>query len=62
MLANSTNFRATLDLDAVLAFSDIIFVFVDTPTGSGDKSYDHSKLSRVLDQIVSDADNDCGVS
>lgn len=28
--------------------SELIFVFVDTPSGSADRWYDHSKLSRVL--------------
>ena len=50
-LKQSSNFRATLSLDEALAFSNIIFVLVATPTGHGAKSYDHSHLSRVLHDI-----------
>ena len=50
-LKESKNFRATLDLDEAIAFSDLIYILVATPTGSGDKSYDHSALSKVLEQI-----------
>jgi nucleotide sugar dehydrogenase len=38
-------------LDEALEFSDLIYVLVATPTGSGEKSYDHSHLSRVLNEI-----------
>lgn len=50
-LKAATRFRASTSIKETLDFSDVIFIFVDTPTGSGDKSYDHSKLSRVLSQI-----------
>mmetsp|Transcript_18267 Transcript_18267/g.20309 ORF Transcript_18267/g.20309 Transcript_18267/m.20309 type:complete len:371 (-) Transcript_18267:54-1166(-) len=51
MLKECKNFKATSSLEEGLAHSDIIFIMVDTPTGSGDKSYDHSKLSNVLQAI-----------
>jgi len=50
-LRASNNFTATTNLDEALEFSDYIFVLVATPTGIGAKSYDHSLLSAVLDQI-----------
>jgi len=50
-LTESTNFRATTNLDEGLAFSDKIFILLATPTGAGDKSYDHGTLSRVLSQF-----------
>ena len=51
-LSQSKNLKATSSLDEGLEFSDYIFILVDTPTGVAEKSYDHSKLSRVLEQIV----------
>eukprot|EP01126_Amoeba_proteus_P013031 TRINITY_DN1542_c0_g1_i6.p1 TRINITY_DN1542_c0_g1~~TRINITY_DN1542_c0_g1_i6.p1 ORF type:complete len:116 (-),score=15.07 TRINITY_DN1542_c0_g1_i6:535-882(-) len=51
-LQESKNFRATLSLDEGLVFSDKIFLLVATPTGIGEKSYDHSHLSNLLMQIV----------
>jgi len=51
MLKESKNLRATTNFDEALAFSDLIFILVATPTGVGEKSYDHSHLSRVLAQI-----------
>ncbi len=47
-LKASKNFTATTDIDVAIAHSDLIYLLVATPTGSGDKSYDHSALSRVL--------------
>jgi hypothetical protein len=51
-LQKSTNFRATLSLDEGLAHSDLLFLLLATPTGIGEKSYDHSMLSKLLQQIV----------
>lgn len=51
-LQKSTKFRATLSLDEGLAHSDLLFLLLATPTGIGEKSYDHSMLSRLLQQIV----------
>ncbi len=47
-LATSKNFRATTSVDEAIAHSNLIYILVATPTGSGDKSYDHSALSKVL--------------
>lgn len=47
----STKFRATLSLDEAIEHSNVIFVLVATPTGNGEKSYDHSMLSNVLNEI-----------
>ena len=52
LLKASNHFKATTSLEEGLKHSDIIFVMVDTPTGAGEKSYDHSKLSNVLHAIV----------
>lgn len=50
-LKAAKNFRATTNIDEALAFSNLIFILVDTPTGVAEKSYDYTKLSRVLMQI-----------
>lgn len=50
-LSKAKKFRATLSLDAALSHSNLIYVLVATPTGIGEKSYDHSHLSRVLSDI-----------
>jgi UDPglucose 6-dehydrogenase len=50
-LKTSKNFRATLSIDEALEFSDTIFILVATPTGNGEKSYDHTHLGRVLNEI-----------
>lgn len=50
-LHHSQNFRATTSLDEALDHSDIIYILVATPTGVGEKSYDHTYLSSVLQQI-----------
>ena len=51
LLQNSKNFRATLDLDEGLKHSDIIFVMVQTPNSGGEKFYDHSIVSNLLQKI-----------
>jgi len=50
-LKESKNFRSTLSLDEALKHSDYVWIFVATPTGVGEKSYDHSMLSKLLSQI-----------
>lgn len=40
-----------MDLDAAIAHSNLIYILVATPTGIGEKSYDHSHLSRVLSEL-----------
>ena len=50
-LKNSQNLRATMSLDEAINHSEIIYILVATPTGSGDKSYDHSHLSKVLNEL-----------
>ncbi len=52
LLVKSKNLRATNKLDEVVAWSDLIFIFVNTPTGMGEKSYDHGNLSNVLLQLA----------
>lgn len=62
-LKDSKTFKATTSLDEGLAHSDKVtpifssltfqlFLLLATPTGVGEKSYDHSALSRLLAQIV----------
>ena len=50
-LASSTNFRATTDVTEALAFSDVIFILVDTPSTGGGRHYDVSRLGGVLNNI-----------
>jgi UDPglucose 6-dehydrogenase len=50
-LSKAKKFQATMSLDNALAHSNMIYILVATPTGSGDKSYDHSSLSKVLSEI-----------
>ncbi|KAK3240956.1 hypothetical protein CYMTET_49241 [Cymbomonas tetramitiformis] len=52
-LHKSTRVRATLSIDDVLAHSDVVMIFVDTPYTGSDRYYDVSKLGRVLNQINS---------
>lgn len=52
-LKKTQRFQVTLSIDEGLSHSDYLFVFVPTPTGLGDKSYDHSILSHLLQEIVS---------
>ena len=51
LIKNSKNFRASLDLKEGLDFSNIIFIIVQTPNGGGEKFYDHSILSNLLEKI-----------
>lgn len=54
-LQAATRVRFTCDLAATLAHARLVWIFVDTPSGgSGGQSYDHSKLSRVL-QLVAES-------
>ena len=48
-----TKLTATTSMDDTLAFSDMIFILVATPNGAGTNAYDHSTLSKVLDDINS---------
>lgn len=50
-LGKAKKLRATLSLDEALEHSNMIYILVATPTGIGEKSYDHSHLSRVLSDI-----------
>ena len=50
-LRSSNNFNATTSLKDGLNFSDMIFIVVPTPNGGGDKFYDHSILSNLLNNI-----------
>ena len=51
LLKESNNFRATLDLAEGLNHSDTIFIIVQTPNSGGDKFYDHSIVSNLLQKI-----------
>lgn len=51
MLKESKNFRATTDQDETIAFSDMIFVCVDTPSTGDERYYDTFKLTSVLTHI-----------
>jgi nucleotide sugar dehydrogenase len=51
LLQQSTKFKATTDLQAGLDHSDLIFIIVQTPNGGGNKFYDHSILSNLLERI-----------
>ena len=51
LLKNAQNFRATTDLTQAIAFSDILFIIVQTPNGGGDRFYDHTILSNLLTRI-----------
>lgn len=50
-LKKSTKFTASTSLQEGLKYSNVIFIFVPTPTSPGLKSYDHSILSSLLSQI-----------
>jgi UDPglucose 6-dehydrogenase len=50
MLKESKNLRATTDLNEAIEFSDIIFIYVATPS-SGSNFYDHNYLGKVLSEI-----------
>ena len=48
LLINSKNFRASLNLEEGLEYSDIIFIMVQTPNSGGNKFYDHSIVSNLF--------------
>lgn len=47
-LQTSKNFKATTDFNEVINFSDIILIYVATPSSGGKKHYDHTVLGQVL--------------
>ena len=51
LLQSATNFKATTDLQAGIDHSNIIFIIVQTPNGGGQKFYDHTILSNLLEKI-----------
>ena len=51
LLQNTNRFTATTSLDHGLAFSNIIFIIVQTPNGGGERFYDHTILSNLLISI-----------
>jgi len=51
LLQQSTNFKASTELQSGIDHSDIIFILVQTPNGGGNKFYDHSILSNLLEKI-----------
>uniref|UniRef100_A0A6C0JPU4 UDP-glucose 6-dehydrogenase n=1 Tax=viral metagenome TaxID=1070528 RepID=A0A6C0JPU4_9ZZZZ len=51
LLRESKNFRATTNLDEAIAFSDLLLVYVATPSSGGEKFYDHDMLGKVLMKI-----------
>ena len=51
LLINSKNFKATINLNEGLEYSDIIFIMVQTPNSGGNKFYDHSIVSNLLQKI-----------
>lgn len=51
LLKSATQFESTTDLQKGLDHSDIIFILVQTPNGGGQKFYDHSILSNLLEKI-----------
>lgn len=52
MLKESTNFKATTDLEKTINFSDVIFILVPTPTGTTEETtYDCTILNKVLSDI-----------
>jgi UDP-glucose 6-dehydrogenase len=51
-LVASKHFRVSLSIDEGVAHSNYLFLFLPTPTGTGEKSYDHSMLSGFLQQLV----------
>jgi UDPglucose 6-dehydrogenase len=48
MLKESENFSVTTSIDEALDFSDIIFIYLATPSGGGNKHYDHTALGKLL--------------
>jgi UDPglucose 6-dehydrogenase len=51
LLQQSANFKASMDLQTGLDHSNLIFILVQTPNGGGNKFYDHSILSNLLERI-----------
>lgn len=51
LLQGSTHFKATTNFQEAIDFSDLIFILVQTPNSGGERFYDHSILSRVLEKI-----------
>jgi len=51
MLQESKNFKATTDLNKALEFSDLILIYVATPSSGGDQFYDHTILGNILMKI-----------
>ena len=51
MLIKSKNFKATTHLEEAVNHSDLILIYVSTPSTGNDKQYDHSTLGKVLLEI-----------
>ena len=51
LLINSSNFKATSNLEEGLNHSDLIFIIVQTPNSGGHRFYDYSILSNLLNKI-----------
>ena len=51
LLQTATKFNATTDLESGLTHSNLIFILVQTPNGGGQKFYDHTILSNLLEKI-----------
>ena len=51
LLENSKNFKVSIDLNKGLIHSNIIVIMVQTPNSGGDKFYDHSIVSNLLQKI-----------
>lgn len=50
-LKESKNFTATTRFKEAVEFSDIIFIYVATPSSGGNKHYDHTMLGNILTNI-----------
>jgi nucleotide sugar dehydrogenase len=48
LLKESKNFKATPSMEEALNFSDLILIYVATPSSGGNKHYDHTMLGNVL--------------
>ena len=53
-LSQSNNFFASTDMKSGLIHSDILFIFVATPSLLSGK-YDHSQINGVIDQLISNS-------
>lgn len=51
LLQRSEHFKASTDLQLGLDHSELIFIIVQTPNGGGNKFYDHTILSNLLEKI-----------